>query len=232
MKTALIADDQAIYRKGLVRILTEDFAPTIIDEAASGEEALRKARKNDYDLVLLDITMPGGEGEGLDVLKELKSSSPKLQVLVFSRRREEHHAVQALCAGAAGFLTKGSPADEWVDAIDVVIKGGRYYSKYLKEKLANAFVGSVDKPRHGTLSRRENQVMRMIASGKTIRGIARDMSLSAGAVSSYRDRLLRKMRMKSNAELTYYAIRNKLIDWSTPLCSDFSSSSSPFVFQV
>jgi len=211
MKTALIAGDQAIYRKGLMRILTEDFAPAIIDEAESGEEALRKARENHYDLVLLDITMPGGEGEGLNVLKELKSHSPEISVVVFSRHQEEHHAVQALCAGAAGYLTKGSPADEWVGAIQVVITGGRYISKSLMEKLEYGFVGDVDKPQHGTLSNREIQVMRMIAQGKTTRAIAREMSLSAGAVSSYRDRLLRKMRMKSNAELIRYAIMNKLV---------------------
>jgi two-component system, NarL family, invasion response regulator UvrY len=212
MKTALIAGNQAIYRKGLVQILTEDFDPTIIDEAASGEEALRKARKNDYDLTLLDIALAGGEGEELEVLKELKSHNPEVNVVAFGRRQEERHAVRAMCAGAAGYLTKESTADEWVGAIDVVINGGRYFSKYLKEKLSYGFVSSVDRPRHETLSHRENQVMRMIASGKTTRGIAREMSLSAGAVSSYRDRLLRKMRMKSNAELTYYAIRNNLVD--------------------
>ena len=212
MKTALIADDQIIYRKGLVRILTDNFAPTIIDEAASGEEALRMARKNAYDLVLLGISMPGGDGEGLAVLKELKSHRPELQVLVFSRRQEEHHAVRALCAGAAGYLTKASPVDEWAGAIQAAITGGRYIGNFLKEKLAYCFVGGVDKSRHANLSFREYQVMRMIASGKATRAIAREISLSAGAVSAYRARLLSKMRMKSNAELTLYSIMNKLVD--------------------
>jgi two-component system invasion response regulator UvrY len=211
MKTALIADCQAIFRKGLVRILTEEFALTIIDEAGSGEETLRKARKNDYDLVLLGISMPGGVEDGLDVLKELKSHCPELKVLVFGRHQEGHHAVQALCAGAAGYLTKGSPVDEWVGAIEAVISGGRYISTYLKEKLAGGAVDNIDKSRHGTLSYREYQVMRMIASGIPTRAIAREMSLSAGAVSSYRARLLRKMRMESNAELIDYAITKKLV---------------------
>jgi two-component system, NarL family, invasion response regulator UvrY len=212
MKTALIAGDQTIYRKGLVRILTEDFGPTIIDEAESGEETLRKTRENDYDLVLLGISMCGGEGEGLSVLKEMKSHRPELQVLVFSRRQEEHHAVQALCAGAAGFLTKESTLDEWVGAIRVVITGGRYIRSSLKEKITPGFPLNDGEPRHGTLSCREYQVMLMLASGKSTRTIAREMSLSVGAASVYRARLLRKMRMKSNSELTLYAIQNKLVD--------------------
>jgi two-component system, NarL family, invasion response regulator UvrY len=210
MKTVLIADDQTIYRKGLVRILAEDFAPTIIDEVESGEEALRKARKNDYDLVVMDISMPGAEG--LDVLKEMKGHSPELPVLVICKHPEERHAVQAMCAGAAGCLTKASPADEWVGAIQVVLTGDKYLSKSLKEKLARGYTDDFGTPRHETLSDREYQVLRMIASGKSTRAIAGELSLSVGAVSAYRTRLLKKMRMRNNAELTRYVIRHNLVD--------------------
>jgi two-component system, NarL family, invasion response regulator UvrY len=209
MKTVLVADDQTVYRKGLVRILAEDFTPTIIDEADCVEEALRKARINDYDLVLLDISMPGREG--LEVLKELRDHSPELRVLAFSKHPEEHHAVRALCTGAAGYMAKGSPAEEWVGAIEVVLTGDKYISRLLKDKLAYRLIGD-KKSLIATLSPRECQVLRMIAAGKSTRAIAREMSLSVGAVSTYRTRLLNKMRMRSNEELIKYATQHDLLD--------------------
>jgi two-component system, NarL family, invasion response regulator UvrY len=210
MTRILIADDHAIVRKGLVQILTDGHDSFVVDEADSGEEALRKARDNNYDLVLLDISMPGKGG--LDVLKELKSHSPDLPALILSIHPEEQYAVRALRAGASGYLTKGSAADELADAIRKVLAGGKYISSSLAEKLAFGLVSDSEKPLHGTLSDREYQVMRMIASGKTPRAIAEEMSLSVKTISTYRARLLHKMRMKSNAELTHYAIQNSLVD--------------------
>jgi len=206
----LIADDHAIVRKGLVQILTDVPDTFSIDEADCGEEALKRALHNDYDLVLLDISMPGKGG--LEVLDVLKSQRPKLPVLVLSMHPEEQYAVSALRAGASGYLTKGSAAEELVSAITKVLAGGKYISNSLAEKLAYGLLGNAEKPLHGTLSDREYQVMRMIASGKTPSGIAEEMSLSVKTVSTYRVRLMRKMKMKSNAELTHYAIKNNLVD--------------------
>jgi two-component system, NarL family, invasion response regulator UvrY len=210
MTRVLIADDHAIVRKGLVQILTECPDTFVVDEAASGEEALRQTEDNNYDLVLLDISMPGKGG--LDVLKELKGHTPDLPVLILSIHPEEQYAVRALRAGASGYLTKGSAADELTAAIRKVLAGGKYISSSLAEKLAFGLVGEAEKPLHGTLSDREYQVMRMIASGKTPRAIAEELTLSVKTVSTYRGRLLRKMRMKSNAELTHYAIQNSLVE--------------------
>jgi two-component system invasion response regulator UvrY len=206
----LIADDHAIVRKGLVQILTDVPDTFSIDEADCGEEALKRALHNDYDLVLLDISMPGKGG--LEVLDVLKSQRPKLPVLVLSMHPEEQYAVRALRAGASGYLPKGSAAEELVSAIRKVLTGGKYVSNSLAEKLAFGLLDQAEKPLHGTLSARENQVMRMIASGKTPSGIAEEMSLSVKTVSTYRVRLMRKMKMKSNAELTHYAIKNNLVD--------------------
>jgi two-component system invasion response regulator UvrY len=209
MTKILIADDHAIVRKGLVQILTAGPDTVTIDEVGSGEEALDKAWGNDYDLVLLDISMPGRSG--LDVLRDMKIHSPELPVLMLSMHPEEQYAVRALRAGASGYLTKGSAADELAVAIRKVLSGGTYISTSLAEKLAFGLVNDAGRPLHETLSVRENQVMRMIASGKPARAIAGEMSLNVKTVSTYRARILHKMKMKSNAELTHYAIQNSLL---------------------
>jgi DNA-binding NarL/FixJ family response regulator len=209
MTRILIADDHAIVRKGLVQILTEVPDTFVIDEAGGGEEALDKAMHNDYDLVILDISMPGTSG--LDVLKELKSHNTELPVLMLSIHPEEHYAVRALRSGASGYLTKGSAADELVGAIRKVLSGGKYISASLAENLAYGLISDAGRPLHETLSVREYQVMSMIASGKTTRVIAREMSLSVKTISTFRARLLHKMKMKSNAELTHYAIQKNLL---------------------
>lgn len=206
----LIADDHAIVRKGLMQIVAEGPEPIKIDEACNGVEALDKAAAADYDLVLVDISMPGRGG--LDVVKELKGRKPALPVLVLSMHPEEQYAVRALRAGAAGYLTKESAADELLKAIRKVLTGGKYVSASLAEKLADALEDDFEKPLHQTLSNREYQVMRMIGSGKAVSEIADEMSLSVKTVSTFRARILRKMRMKNNAELTHYAIQNKLVD--------------------
>jgi DNA-binding NarL/FixJ family response regulator len=210
MIRVLIADDHAIVRKGLVEIIRESSETIMVDEASNGIEALDKTAKNDYDLVLLDISMPGKGG--LEVLQELKEHSPGLPVLMLSMHPEEQYALRALRDGASGYLTKESAADEMLDAIRKVLSGGKYISSSLAEKLAFGLIDGSKKPVHETLSNREYQVMRMIGRGKTTREMANEMSLSVKTISTFRSRILRKMRMKSNAELTHYVIQNNLMD--------------------
>ncbi len=166
--------------------------------------------KNDYDVILLDISMPGRSG--LDVLKELKGQKPKLSVLVLSIHPEEQYAVRVLKAGASGYLTKESAQDELISAIQKVSTGRKYISASLAERLALDLEMDAERPLHESLSDREYQVMCMIASGKTVKKIAEELFLSVKTVSTYRARLLDKMRMKSNAELIHYAIKCRLVD--------------------
>jgi len=209
MPRILVADDHVLVRKGLVQILTDSSDTFIVDEAETGEETLHQARKNNYDIIVVDVSI--SYGEGLDVLKELKSRSPELPVLALGALSEEHYAVRALRAGAAGYLMKESAADELVGAIKTVSAGGKYINQSLAEKLVFNLISNCDKPPHETLSDREFQVMRMFASGKKAKAIAGEMSLSVKTVNTYRYRLLHKMRMKSNAELTHYAVQHNLL---------------------
>ena len=204
----LIADDHAIVRKGLVQILADSPDFFVVTEASTGVEALAKIAGGGFDLVLLDISMPGRGG--LDVLKELKGFYPKLPVLILSMHPEEQYAVRALRSGASGYLTKGSASDDLLTAIKKVLSGGKYISTSLAEKLADVLDKNVEKAPHETLSNREDQVMRMIGSGKTVTEIAEQMSLSVKTISTFRARILRKMGMKNNAELTQYVIQNDL----------------------
>jgi len=211
MIRVLIADDHPIYRQGLLQILMEVPDMFAVDEAGSGEEALSKALDKDYDLVLLDISMPGRGG--LDALKALKTHLPKLPVLILSMHPEEQYAVRALRAGASGYLNKECAWDELVIAIKKVLGGGKYVSAALAEKLAdNLGSGNTDRPLQEILSNREYQVFRMIASGKTVSAIAEELSLSIKTISTHRVRILGKMKLKNNAELIHYAITNKLAD--------------------
>ena len=210
MIRVLIADDHPIYRQGLLQILMEVPGMFAVDEAGSGEEALSKALDNDYDLVLLDISMPGRGG--LDALKALKTHLPKLPVLILSMHPEEQYAVRALRAGASGYLNKECAWDELVNAIKKVLEGGKYVSSALAEKLAANLYGNADKPLQEILSDREYQVFRMIASGKTVSAIAEELSLSIKTISTHRVRILEKMKLTNNTELIHYAITNKLAD--------------------
>ena len=171
---------------------------------------LNKVRASYYDVILLDITMPGRDG--VDILRQLKSERPGLPVLILSIHPEEQYAVRALRAGASGYLTKESAPDELVAAIRKVSMGGKYVSSSLAEKLASDLKNNSAQLPHQSLSDREYQVMCMIASGKTVTEIAEELSLSVKTISTYRSRILEKMKMKSNAELTSYAIRNRLVD--------------------
>ena len=210
MINILIADDHTIVRKGLKQILAETQDMVVAGEASNGFEVMEKVRNNHYDVLLLDISMPGKSG--LDILKELKAEKPKLPVLVLSMYPEEQYAVRVLRAGASGYLTKESAPDELVVALRKVAQGKKYVSPSLAEKLAVNLEVDASKPPHETLSDREYQVMCMIASGKTVGEIAEKLSLSAKTISTYRARILEKMNMKNNAELTHYAIQNKLVD--------------------
>ena len=209
MLKILIADDHAIVRQGLKQIVTETPDMVVAGEANNGQELLNKIKESDYDVVVLDITMPGRDG--MDVLKQLRSEKPELPVLMLSIHPEEQYALRALRAGAAGYLTKESAPDELVVAIQKVSRGGKYISSSLAEKLAFELEVGREQAPHETLSDREYHVMCLIASGKTVMEIAQELSLSEKTISTYRSRILEKMKMKNNAELTYYAIKNQLV---------------------
>lgn len=206
----LIADDHPIVRRGLRQILAEEPDVGVVGEAGTAQKVLELVRKQHWDVVVLDITLPGKSG--LDVLKELKQERPKLPVLVLSVHPEEQYAVRVLRAGAGGYMTKEKAPEELIKAITKVLQGGKYLSESLAEKLAFDLETDAERPLHETLSDREYQVMLMIASGKTATQISKKLHLSVKTISTYRARILEKMRMKSNAELMRYAIQNRLID--------------------
>jgi DNA-binding NarL/FixJ family response regulator len=205
----LVVDDHTIVRQGLKQILGEEKDMNVVEEASNGQEALQKIGKNEYDCVLLDISMPGRSG--LEVLKDIKALRPKLPVLILSMHSEELYAIRALRAGASGYLTKASASEELIGAIRKVSAGRKYVSTSLAEKLAFELDADASKPPHETLSDREYQVMIMLASGKTVKEIADEVCLSVKTISTYRTRIMEKMNLKKNAELTLYAIQHHLI---------------------
>jgi DNA-binding NarL/FixJ family response regulator len=207
----LIADDHAIVRRGLKLILSEEFSRVVFGEARNGQEVLDQVWKEDWDIVVLDITMPGRSG--LEVLKELKQLRPKLPVLILSMHSEDQFGMRVLKAGAAGYMTKENVPEELVKAIKKVIAGGKYISAGLAEQLAFNLDQDMGRPLHEKLSDREYQVMCKIASGQTVKEIAVELALSMKTISTYRTRILEKMKMKSSAELTHYAVKNKLVDY-------------------
>ena len=206
----LIADDHTLFRKGLKHILSEYPDLVVTDEASNGQEVLDKIWHNDYDMVLLDITMPGMTG--LDALKQLKNDKPKLPVLVLSMHPEEQYAVRVIRAGASGYLRKESAPDELITAIQKISGGRKYITSSLAERLADDMEPTAEKPLHDTLSDREFEVFRMIAAGKTIKQIAEALFLNARTISTYRSRILEKMQIKTNAELIHYAIKHQILD--------------------
>jgi len=206
----LIADDHPVVRQGLKQVVAETSDMAVADEASNAQEVLDKVWSNDYDVVVLDITMPGRGG--LDILKQLKVEKSGLPVLILSIHPEEQYAIRALKAGAAGYLTKGSAPEELTAAIRQVSAGKKYISSSLAEKLALHLENDTDKPIHEKLSDREYQILCKIASGEALKEIAQELFLSEKTISTYRSRILEKMNMKSNAELTYYAIKNGLVD--------------------
>ncbi len=206
----IIADDHTIVRAGLKQLIADDSELCVEGEARDGQELLEKVRRNDYDVVLLDMSMPGRSG--LDILKQLKSEHPSLPVLILSMHPEEQYAVRTIKAGAAGYVTKDSAPDVLVEAIKKVYGGGRYISTTLAERLADSIAETRERPSHEYLTDREFQIIKMLAAGKTITQIARELFLSVKTISTYRQRILQKMNMKSNAELTHYMIDNNLLD--------------------
>jgi DNA-binding NarL/FixJ family response regulator len=206
----LIADDHAIVREGLKQILSEVPDMVVAGEAADGQEALDRIRKDPWDIVLLDMSMPGKSG--IELLKQIKSEYPKLPVLILSMHKEDQYAVRTLRAGASGYLTKESAPQLLVSAIRKVASGGRYISPSLAEKLLLDWSPNEDKPLHTLLSDREFQIFQMIVSGKSTSEIADELALSVKTVSTHKVRILQKMKMKNNTELVVYAMKYHLID--------------------
>jgi len=210
LKRILIVDDHAVVRDGIKRIFDEQPGPAIFGEASSGPEAIRLAQKQPWDVAVLDLTL--GDASGLEVLKEIKQVRPALPVLILSMHSEEQYARRAFKAGAAGYITKDSPRAELLEAVNRVIEGRRYISAALAENLAADLRKGASRAPHELLSDREFEVLRWIASGKTIGEIAELLSLSDKTISTYRARILEKMGMKTSAEITHYAFQNKLVE--------------------
>jgi len=206
----LVVDDHPVVREGLKQILREMPEPVVLDEACSAQETLGKVNENDYDVVILDISLP--DRNGLDVLKDLRRVKPGLRVLVVTMHPEEEYALRTLRTGAYGYLTKDAASDELVLAIRAVCSGRKYIGPSLAEKLALALDAQAEKLPHELLSNREYQIMCMIASGKTPTEIAREIMLSIKTVSTYRSRILDKMRLNSNMEIIRYAVKHGLVD--------------------
>ena len=206
----LIVDDHAIVRAGIRQILSDTDDIEVTGEADNAAEAMKLVRKTPFDLVLLDLSLP--DRNGLELIELFKKERPRMQVLVLSMHRETQYAVRALKTGACGYLNKQSAPDQLVSAIHQVVEGRRYITAPVAEALASEIsVGSQAQP-HEALSNREFQTLCLLASGKPVSVIAEDLSLSVKTVSMYRTRLLEKMHLKNNAELTHYAIRNGLVD--------------------
>lgn len=208
MYKLLVADDHEVVRLGLKLLISEESDMTVAKEAATAHDALASVRKEHFDAVVLDITLPGKNG--IDLIKELLRVRPALPVLVLTIHPEEQYARRMLKAGAKGYLTKGSPGREIIRAIRKICRGGTYVSESLAKQLTLDRMFGTANPPHAGLSDREFQVLTLIASGKTVTEIAEQLSLSVKTVSTYRVRILQKMRMRTSAELTRYAISNKL----------------------
>ncbi|BBO91561.1 response regulator transcription factor [Desulfosarcina ovata] len=210
MIEVIIADDHPIVRAGLKQIIMEQADISVAAEAANGIDLLRQVRERDYDVILLDLTMPGMDG--LDVLKQLRIEKPRIPVVILTIHPESQYALRILKAGAAGYLTKASADGELIKAIRKVHRGGKYISPSLAERIAFALDEDTRKLPHETLSDREYQVLCLIGTGKTVSRIADELALSVKTVSTYRTRILEKMRMENNAELIHYAVQNGLVE--------------------
>lgn len=209
MKRILLVDDHAVVRRGLRQIITEELGETHCGEVETARDALAAVRREPWDVVVLDLTLP--DSSGLEVLGQIRASHPDLPVLILSMHPEEQYGVPLLKAGAAGYLAKESAPAELGIALRKVLAGGRYVSARLAERLAVRLAGEDDRPLHEQLSLRELEVLVRIASGKSVGDIGRELSLSVKTVSTYRTRILLKMGLRHNAELTSYALRHGLV---------------------
>jgi DNA-binding NarL/FixJ family response regulator len=209
MLRLILVDDHPVVREGLKRIISENSDLSIVAEAGDGREALEAIRNNPCDLVLLDISLPNKSG--LDVLKQIRAEWPRLPVLVLTMHSEDEYALRTLRAGASGYMTKECTSGNLLSAIRKIVRGGRYVSSALAERLAFNLQTDTERPAHQTLSDREYQTLCMLSDGKTVSEIAAELSLSVKTVSTYRTRVLEKLRFKNNAELMRYAIKQGLI---------------------
>jgi two-component system, NarL family, invasion response regulator UvrY len=210
MLRILIADDHTVVRKGLRQILLEEFPTAEITETADAAALFMKVLREDWDVVITDISMP--DKSGLEVLQQIRRDQPRLPVLILSAHSEDQYAIRALKAGASGYLCKDSASDELVIAIRRILMGKKYITSSLAEKLAFHFdQDDSDRPAHETLSDREFEVMKFLASGKVVSEIASQLCLSVTTISTYRARILTKMNMKTNYDLTRYAMENNLL---------------------
>lgn len=204
----LIADDHALVRKGLQQVIKEQAPDMVVGEAADGEQVLALVREQAWDALVLDIAMP--KRSGLEILQELRTTQPKLPILILSAHSEDQYAIRVLKAGAAGYLSKDSALDELVDAIRKTIRGGRYVSAALAEKLALGLSAGLDKLPHEALSDRELTVLLKMGAGKSVGEIADELMLSVKTISTYRTRILEKMGLQSNADIIRYVIEHEL----------------------
>jgi len=210
MLRIIITDDHPVVLKGLKEIIEEHFDDVTIDICSKGYELLNKINDNDYDIVLLDISLP--DINGLEVLREIKKKKPKLPVLILSMYPEEQYAARALKAGASGYLTKGSASDELVLAVHKILSGRKYVSPAFAEKMMLDFESDTEKPPHENLSDRELQVLCMIGKGKSVKEIAGELHLSPNTIRTYRTRILEKIGVKGTSELIHYAITHSLTE--------------------
>ncbi|RMG69216.1 MAG: DNA-binding response regulator [Calditrichaeota bacterium] len=206
----LIADDHPLIREGFKKILSREVGLTVVGEASNAGEVLSFLRNHPCDLVVLDINMPGRSG--LEVLEDIRRQNPEVKILILSIHPESRFAIRALKAGAAGYLTKDSAPEELVAAIRKIQEGRKYISPNLAEHIAYSIGPEQAMNPHDRLSNREMEVFLKIAAGKTIQEIAQELNLSASTINTYRNRILEKMGLKSNAEIIHYALRNHLLD--------------------
>jgi len=209
MLKILIADDHTVVRKGLRQILLDHFREALIEEVSDAENLINKVMSAQWDVVISDINMPGRSG--VDALKQIRGIFPDLPVLILSIHPEEHYAIRVLKSGASGYLSKDSASDELVNAVQKVLQGKKYFSPYVMEQLANNIDTDLSKLSYECLSNREFDVMRLLASGKSVSDIAEKLALSVTTISTYRTRIMAKTGLRSNSDLTKYAIENALL---------------------
>lgn len=210
MLKILLGDDHAIVRRGLRQVLTEEFGQVAIGEVGSGHAVVDAVREQEWDVVVLDINLP--DKNGVEVLKEVKGLRPSILVVMLTMHPEEQYAVRALKAGAAGYLTKESAPEELITAMRKVLRGGKYVSASLAERLASELAAGTEAALHQKLSDREYQVLLGIARGNTVTETAEALSLSVKTISTYRARLLKKMKLQTTVELVRYALAHRLVD--------------------